>query len=82
MVRRWIIRRCVQGAERPRADSERNPKGDGAISERDEDRMTPIHVERVERDGHETFDNADPRRGGRDDEKKIGERETRDDGSC
>ena len=79
---RWCFAGGVQWAEGPRTNAEWNPKSDGAIGERDEHCLTPVHVERGERDGHEAFNDADARRCGRDDQKKISNGKAGDDGAC
>ena len=77
----WFFAARVQRTECPRADAEWNPKCDGAIGERDNDRLTPIHVEGCERDGHETFNNANARWRGRYDQEKISNGKSCDDGA-
>ncbi len=55
----WSVFGGVQRAECPCADAEGKPKCDGAIGKRDDDGLTPIHVERSQRNGHQTFHDAD-----------------------
>ncbi len=69
-----------QHAERDGPNRQRQPKRNASISQSDDHGVTPGDTQRRKRQGHNPFDNADPRRRGRHDQEKIGNGETTDDG--